>query len=452
MKKMLLFFVVLFSFTGAFAADDKSEKIDKKYEESKKYKENVKKYGFPGDSADKKDKENKTKIEDKSKNKAAEDTKRIEVNSDEKDEVATDDEDKAVDEEEQADDETLDENAITKKDQDEDVDIEKVTSKESDKKAVNKKDENANEEAKDDDEAADGDDGKEEVKKTPKITLIESLNKTTKEKISSKSKSQSKLQDELKTILSDFASSEDGEICDKVRILLKDFTAIKKTDIYQSINNSLKKCPAIKEVARKSYMPCKTTPTISPSFTLKQIAQGNNLTRKPGSSRKAAGQYIMIKGKVTDEECVPVAGAVIEIWQTDSKGKNLNDYKLKNSWQLKDPDYDKNFTYSGKTQTNNLGEFAFYTILPGVKNTSKNIAPHINFSVKQDEFSTLKSRMYLAKHPLNNQDDSLAKLRENEPESDSRVLLNYTQNGGQSGLREYNFPIVLKGLNKFERY
>ena len=110
---------------------------------------------------------------------------------------------------------------------------------------------------------------------------------------------------------------------------------------------------------------CHTTPSLEHNhLTFKPIKKSNNLIRKPGSALRAKGQYIVLSGQVLDKDCLPISNAVIQIWQTDTAGNYLEAYDLINDWDTMNPDYDKNFAYSGSTQTNNLGEYNFVTILP----------------------------------------------------------------------------------------
>ena len=49
-----------------------------------------------------------------------------------------------------------------------------------------------------------------------------------------------------------------------------------------------------------------------------------DLTRIPGHATAAKGQVVLIRGKVLDSKCRPVAGANVEIWQACASGRYNN--------------------------------------------------------------------------------------------------------------------------------
>ncbi|MCE3231885.1 MAG: dioxygenase [Rickettsiaceae bacterium] len=205
-----------------------------------------------------------------------------------------------------------------------------------------------------------------------------------------------------------------------------------------------------KKATEGIIMECTVTPSIYPdNIPQKKIKKSNNLMRKPGSARRAEGQYIEIRGKVVDEDCFPIEGAEVQIWQTDATGKYEDDYTPTSEWDLADKDMDKNFGYSGAAQTNNLGEFSFITVLPGMKNNE--MAPHINYFVRQPEFREVATMMFFDKHPKNDTDKNLKKLTSDDKE---RVIAHGKKldpTGRYEG-RVYNFVVVLEGVSKYRRY
>ena len=195
---------------------------------------------------------------------------------------------------------------------------------------------------------------------------------------------------------------------------------------------------------------CDVTPEIELShIPSAPIKKSNNLIRKPGSAIRAMGQYIIISGQVVDRDCLPVSDAVITIWQTDSNGKYIESYKLKDDWDVMDPDYDKNFAYSGSTQTNNLGEYNFITILPTA--ATNDLAPHINIEIKHEDFKNARTRIYFNKHPHNKSDKSLKLLDDKQKELVVTRGLPIDPSSISKG-RQYNYNITLEGVNKFRRY
>ena len=89
-------------------------------------------------------------------------------------------------------------------------------------------------------------------------------------------------------------------------------------------------------------------------------SKDQDLTRVEGSSQAAAGEVIEIMGRVLDRDERPVSGAVVEMWQTDSRGR-YNHPGHSSSNQL-----DPNFQYFCRVLTDNQGRFKIKTIRPGV--------------------------------------------------------------------------------------
>lgn len=197
-------------------------------------------------------------------------------------------------------------------------------------------------------------------------------------------------------------------------------------------------------------MDCKTTPSIYPDNIPKQkIGKSNNLMRKAGSARRANGQYIEIIGKVVDEDCVPIPDVEVQIWQADSAGKYLDDYAKKTEWDVVPESYDRNFAYSGAAQTNNLGEFSFITILPA--SNDPEIAPHINFFVRHPDFREVATMMFFDKHPKNDTDKNLIKLKGDAHDAVIATSQKLDPTGKTEG-RQYMFIMTLEGISKYKRF
>jgi len=195
---------------------------------------------------------------------------------------------------------------------------------------------------------------------------------------------------------------------------------------------------------------CMATPQITPSsINLDKIHLSNNLIRKQGAARRARGHYIQVIGKIVDEDCVPISNAAVQIWQTDSAGKYERQYKLASQWDQMDPDFDPNFNYSGTAQTNNLGHFAFLTILP-ISN-EENTAPHINMTIKHPDFEPLTTIMYFNKHPRNEFDRKLKEISDDERELVTAKGTPLDPQNISEG-RLYRHLITLEGINKYRRY
>jgi protocatechuate 3,4-dioxygenase, beta subunit len=268
---------------------------------------------------------------------------------------------------------------------------------------------------------------------------------------------QTPLRDAVAKVLSDLPHAKNEELYQKVKEVLKNFSDQKGTPLYDLLRNALREYKPIPY--KLSLMPCQITPTLFPSYLPKKtINKNGNLLRKEGSARRARGKYTQVTGKVVDEECVPIENAVIEIWQTDQAGKHEDEYELKTEWDVKDPDYDKNFAYTGTVQTNNLGEFSFLTVFPGVTEGNQKQAPHLNIRVVLPGFEELKTRIYFAKHPKNDADRNLQSLAADSKTGQVDVRDRVIAEGepidpshNYEG-RMYRHTLVLKGIDPYRQY
>lgn len=271
------------------------------------------------------------------------------------------------------------------------------------------------------------------------------------------------LKDALEHLLAEQAEADEPVVSEKLYKLIKEFeqTDEKETTLFSKLETMIDQTVTEQNDTnyRPSYMPCKPTPTLDPSYVPEDsINKNGNLMRKPGAVERARGQYVHITGHVVDEQCVPIPNAVIQIWQHDDQGKGLNDYITKTVWDTRDPDYDKNFAYTGTAQTDNNGKFSLLTIFPGVKEEDEISAPHINIKVLHSDFKTLKTRMYFAKHPRNESDNILASLNidysKKQPDIRGRVIAQgkpIDKNNHANG-REYELNLVLDGIAHYRRF
>lgn len=207
--------------------------------------------------------------------------------------------------------------------------------------------------------------------------------------------------------------------------------------------------PVIKDNSDEDQLSCKVTPTIGPEQkNMKDIKKSNNLVRKAGSSRRSGGDYIQITGMVLDENCLPVQGAVVEIWQADSLGHYEWEYDSSRHFEIPLEGKDNNFLYSGSAQTDNRGQYSLFTILPGSVGDS---APYINVMVKRGGFKTLYTRMYFSQHPRNDSDKIINSANDSVRERIIAVGRRLNQDGHDVG-RMYFFPITMRGIGSYKRF
>ncbi len=97
------------------------------------------------------------------------------------------------------------------------------------------------------------------------------------------------------------------------------------------------------------------------------------------------GRPILIGGFVTDARCMPLPGAVVEIWQADDRGAYDNAGFRLRGWQRADAE----------------GRWTFATVFPGVY---PGRTPHFHVKVRRPEGRTLTTQLYLPDEPGNRRD------------------------------------------------
>ena len=124
-----------------------------------------------------------------------------------------------------------------------------------------------------------------------------------------------------------------------------------------------------------------------------------DLTRNAGTGAEAAGQRIVVTGRVLDESGTPVPDTLVEIWQANAAGRYIHRTDV---WP---GPLDPNFLGIGRCRTNAAGEYRFLTVRPGAYpwgNHENAWRPaHIHFSLFGPSWrSRLVTQMYFAGDPL----------------------------------------------------
>ncbi len=112
-----------------------------------------------------------------------------------------------------------------------------------------------------------------------------------------------------------------------------------------------------------------------------------------GPLRYAEGQPCWVQGSVTDTSGAALAGAVVEIWQCDGRGR----YHHPGDGGRADPA----FQGFGRVLTGADGRYRFHTIRP-VPYTGR--TPHIHFKVRLGERDVLTTQLYVEGDPGNVRD------------------------------------------------
>ncbi len=174
-----------------------------------------------------------------------------------------------------------------------------------------------------------------------------------------------------------------------------------------------------------------------------------DLTRFNGSADTPKGEIIYVRGKVIDDNCQPIPGALVMIWHANTHGKYTHEYDTN---KIED---DPNFQGWGQMKTNKKGEYSFKTIKPGKymfdADNDDWRAPHIHFKVARRGYHELITQLYFEEEVSLNKDDVFAsKLTKIEKEQ----VIRKSQKGVQ-GIEEkaslINFEIILKKVRKEEK-
>ncbi len=139
--------------------------------------------------------------------------------------------------------------------------------------------------------------------------------------------------------------------------------------------------PAAAELA---LTPAQTEGPYYPTSRLKPAETDNDLTRV-GSGAVAKGDVLDITGSVVDPSGRPIAGARIEIWQTDHQGIYLHPGDANTARR------DMAFQFYGETRSDAAGAFTFRTIVPA---RYPGRARHIHAKVTPPEGTTLTTQFY----------------------------------------------------------
>jgi protocatechuate 3,4-dioxygenase beta subunit len=182
---------------------------------------------------------------------------------------------------------------------------------------------------------------------------------------------------------------------------------------------------------------CLPTPrqTMGPFYPAPGIAGiVHDLTRTRPDGPLARGDLLYLSGRVVDRECRPVAGAEVEIWQTDVEGRYNHPLEAPTRGPL-----DPNFRYWGEALTEADGRYAFKTIVPA---PYAGRTAHVHFRVRARGRRDLVTQMYFAGHPRNGRDFLLGQL---SAEEQARVVvaLEAPAGGQEPTARRCTFHIAL---------
>ncbi len=167
------------------------------------------------------------------------------------------------------------------------------------------------------------------------------------------------------------------------------------------------------------------------------VPHNNDLTTVPGASGLPEGKIIYVTGRVTDERCRPLKGAMVEIWQANAKGRYVH---------VADPNpapKDPNFLGFGEAITDENGMYSFKTVKPGGYPVPGGWirAPHIHFKAHRGFFHMIVTQMHFAGEEHNRDDFLLNSISKTEQK---RLVIEPSRRPGSSTQNQYVFHITLK--------
>jgi protocatechuate 3,4-dioxygenase beta subunit len=102
------------------------------------------------------------------------------------------------------------------------------------------------------------------------------------------------------------------------------------------------------------------------------------------------GAMLIVRGRVTDENCQPLAGAKFEVWQADGEGKYDLDY-----------DRDGPAFLRGRFSSDAKGNYELTTIRPAPYGLGGGTRPaHIHFKISAPGHRSLTTQLYFADDPF----------------------------------------------------
>jgi protocatechuate 3,4-dioxygenase beta subunit len=164
------------------------------------------------------------------------------------------------------------------------------------------------------------------------------------------------------------------------------------------------------DVCKPGRTPAQTEGPFYP--VAEQVDTDADLVVVQGKSQIADGEIVLVEGLLTDQQCLPVSGALVEIWQACRSGR-YNHPSDPNTAPL-----DPNFQYWGKATTDKNGFYRFRTIIPGAYPADTNWMrpPHIHFKVSRLGYNELITQMYFDGNSFNKSDKILRQLKKIDQE------------------------------------
>jgi protocatechuate 3,4-dioxygenase beta subunit len=134
---------------------------------------------------------------------------------------------------------------------------------------------------------------------------------------------------------------------------------------------------------------------------VKAIPTSNDLTRYNGKAVSAQGQRLLIQLRLRDTRCVPIQGAIVELWQATPYGS----IRVIGGSERANPN--AVFSGAGRSYSDNNGGVQFITLFPAAL---KNQAPRIHIRVKAANMKPYETILYFENDVRNGSDAAYKRL------------------------------------------
>lgn len=171
-----------------------------------------------------------------------------------------------------------------------------------------------------------------------------------------------------------------------------------------------------------------------------------DLTRLEGHGGRAEGEYIVVQGRVLGPDCKPLAGAIVDLWQANRRGRYAH------SADPNPAPLDPHFQGAGRIVTGADGRYRFRTIKPGAYaleylegRPSADAGfrpPHLHFRVMKRGHGELVTQMYFAGDAHQEGDVVLSRLT---PQQRAGVIVSAAdaESGDPDGAPRFDFDLHL---------
>ena len=198
--------------------------------------------------------------------------------------------------------------------------------------------------------------------------------------------------------------------------------------------------------AHKKHHCCIPTKSVQIPLSEKPIeyAHYNNITQQEGEFPDNFVNKIIIKGKVTDKNCVPIPNVRITISQQDEYGiyRFIRTFVpvFEKSYKL---NYQQHSTFSGTgtTSSNNQGEFTFITSIPNSR--TRHLDRIINITTEHINYPDISGKIFLGHHIDKHKVHKNFIFATEKPK---------TQKVNKQNLPVYTIDLVLDGVSEYKRY